>query len=80
MNRNKYLIVHCSEIDGKVKEYHQFKTRNDIKKKYNIPLYIIDKMISLNNDVDFRSKRDFQKIFQHLIKTVKIYLIRPSYD
>jgi hypothetical protein len=78
MTLGKYLIVIQSE-NGKVKSFTQFKTRGEIVKNYKIPLYMVDKIIKINNDVNFTSKRDSQMIFKSLIQNFKIYLIKPTY-
>lgn len=74
--RQKYLIEILNE-DMTLSEY-SYQTRSDIAEDYNIPLYIVDKMIKLSNDSGFKTKRKCHKIFQEFVDTHKITYIKPG--
>lgn len=56
----------------------QFKTRQEIVATFDIPLYIVDKMIKINNDPTFTTKRNSHRVFHDMMNTMKIHLIKPN--
>lgn len=74
--KSKYLVNIYK--DDELQESKSFKTRTEITTQYNIPLYIVDKIIKINNDTSFITKRKSHRIFQELISTMKIILIKPT--
>ena len=74
--RQKYLMEIINE-DMTGNEY-SYKTRADIADDYNIPLYIVDKMIKMSVDTGFKMKRKCHKIFQEFMDTHKITHIKPG--
>ncbi|RYE55278.1 MAG: hypothetical protein EOP48_10540 [Sphingobacteriales bacterium] len=59
--KEKYLVeVH--DESGKLKQMQTYKTRKDIARAYNIPLYIVDKIIKISNDLSLKTKRNSHTI------------------
>jgi len=57
---------------------HSFTTRQGIVKHYQIPLYIVDKIIKLTNDPTFVPKRNSHRIYNDLVQSMTIQLIKPK--
>ncbi len=74
--QEKYL-VEITSSDGSVRT-KSYKTRKQIVDMYEIPLYIVDKLIKVSNDPSFTSKRKGHKIFQETFDTMKILFIKPK--
>lgn len=76
--QEKYL-VEISDPTIEIGFYHKnFKTRQEIVTAYNIPLYIVDKIIKMSNDLSYTTKRKGHRIFQTIFTNMKIYLIQPK--
>jgi len=45
---------------------------------FNVPLYIINKIIRKSNDSDFDKKKDLHKIYNQFFNEVDIFLIKPE--
>ena len=74
--KEKYLVE--INLPGEETKMATFKTRQEIVEEYNIPLYIVDKIIKISNDLTFQTKRKSHRIFRELVETMKIYLILPK--
>lgn len=74
--KEKYL-VEISETDAEI-HTKTFKTRQEIVKMYDIPLYIVDKIIKMSNDSSYITKRKGHKIFHEIFQRMKIKLIQPT--
>lgn len=72
----KYLVSVFSE-SGDISE-DSFTTRQEIVSHYKIPLYIVDKMIKLTNDPKFTTKRNSHRIYNDLVNSMTIHLIKPT--
>ena len=69
--RNKYL-VNYKGITRKL------RTKQQIMDLFNVPLYIINKIIRKSNDSDFEKKKDLHKIYNQFFNEVDIFLIKPE--
>ncbi len=69
--RNKYL-VNYKGITRKL------GTKQQIMDLFNVPLYIINKIIRKSNDSDFEKKKDLHKIYNQFFNEVDIFLIKPE--
>ena len=69
--RNKYL-VNYKGITRKL------TTKQQIMDLFNVPLYIINKIIRKSNDSDFEKKKDLHKIYNQFFNEVDIFLIKPE--
>jgi hypothetical protein len=73
----KYLIEIVNEPDI-TQTFKLFKTKKEICTEFNIPEYIVDKLLKINNDSCYTTKRGMHAIYQEIKKNVKIYLLRPK--
>ena len=69
--RNKYL-VNYKGITRKL------GIKQQIMDLFNVPLYIINKIIRKSNDSDFEKKKDLHKIYNQFFNEVDIFLIKPE--
>jgi len=69
--RNKYLV----NYKGTIK---RLTTKQQIMDLFNVPLYIINKIIRKSNDSDFEKKKDLHKIYNQFFNEVDIFLIKPE--
>lgn len=72
----KYLVEVTDETGDVTPQ--SFTTRQAIVTHYQIPLYIVDKIIKLTNDPTFIPKRDSHRIYNDLVQSMKIQLIKPK--
>jgi hypothetical protein len=80
--KSKYLILTFS-ADGLYTGSNVCKTKKEIVKLYAIPLYIVDKIITLNNQpleylLAEENKQNTHNIYKTVISQMVIYLIRPN--
>ena len=73
----KYRVEILSE-SGEVQESHGYKTKKSISEDYDIPLYMIEKIIKLTNDSSYGTKRDSHFVYRDLVKSMKIHFIKPQ--
>jgi len=74
----KYRVEILDTTTGEVLEGWEYKTKRDIAETYNIPMYIIDKIIKKTNDSTFTTKRDAHMVYKELMKTMRIEIITPQ--
>jgi hypothetical protein len=79
MKKAKYLVEVCGDNNEIIKQV-TFHKRNQIALEFGIPLYIVDKVIKISNDFTFKTKRKSHKLYQDLIKQMKIYIIKPTFN
>lgn len=72
----KYLVEVTNE-NGEITT-QTYTTRQAIVLHYQIPLYIVDKIIKLTNDATFVPKRNSHRIYNDLVKSTTIRLIKPK--
>ena len=53
-----------------------FKTRCEMALFLQIPLYVVDKIIKISNDITFKTKRKCHPIYQKLVDTIKIIVLK----
>lgn len=68
--------VEIMDTEGEVKETATYKTKNQIRHTYNIPLYIIDKIIKNTNDSTGTTKTHL--VYRNLMQTMRIHLNTPQ--
>ena len=73
--REKYLVKIYDDNENLMRE-ERYKTKNEIKEKYSIEKYMINKIIKLFEN-KLITKRKSHLIFQDTIKKFKISLIKP---
>jgi len=73
----KYRVEILDEC-GAVKEAWDYKTKGAISDSYNIPLYIIDKIIKKTNDTTFTTKREAHMVYRELMGSMKIHIMKPK--
>jgi hypothetical protein len=69
------------DSNGNVEVMRMYVRKSAIAKDYNIPNYIVDKIIKITNNCDpnFVQKRETQLYYREIVKTMKIYLVKqPS--
>ena len=69
--RFKYLV----NYKGTIK---RLTTKQQIMDLFNVPLYIVNKIIRKSNDLDFKKKKDLHKIYNQFFNEVDIFLIKPE--
>lgn len=69
--RNKYL-VNYKGITRKL------TTKQQIMDLFNVPLYIINKIIRKSNDSKFQIKKKLHNVYNDFFNEVDIYLIKPE--
>ncbi len=74
--REKYLIQ-IYDLDGKLKKEEKFKTKPEIKSKYNCDIQTIDKIIKMNNTENYILKKKHSQ-YTDYYKQFKILLIKPE--
>jgi hypothetical protein len=74
----KYRVEIFDNETGESKECWDYKTKQGICDTYNIPMYIIDKLIKKTNDATFTTKRDSHMVYKELMKMMRIEIIKPK--
>lgn len=74
----KYRVEFLDET-GEIKESWDYQKKKDVSADYNIPMYLIDKIIRKTNDPQYTTKREAHYIYRDLMNTMKIHLIKPSF-
>jgi hypothetical protein len=75
----KYRVEILDKETGEAKESWDFKTKNGICESYNIPMYIIDKLIKKTNDPSFTTKRDSHMVYKDLMQSMRIEIRKPQF-
>ena len=75
----KYRVEIVDKETSEVKESRDFKTKKNIIETYNIPMYIVDKIIKKTNDSAFTTKRDSHMVYKDLMQTLRIEIIKPKF-
>ena len=74
---DKYFVFKMSTSNSGA-SYNFFKNKKEISTRYDIPLYMVDKIINMSNHQNFKTKRLSHLIYQDLMQHMRIYLIKPS--
>ncbi len=74
----KYRVEILNNETGKVIECWSFRTRRDISIEYNIPTYIIDKIIKKTNIPEYTTKRDPHMIYKEIMQSMRIKYNKPK--
>ena len=74
----KYRVEIVDKETGEVKKSREYKTKKNMIEAYNIPMYIIDKIIKKTNDATFATKRESHMVYKDLMQTMRIQIIKPS--
>lgn len=69
--KDKYSV----EYKGNTKS---FKTKQDIMNTFNVPLYMVDKIIKKTNDPEFVIKCKCHGVYNDFFSAVDIYLNKPD--
>ncbi len=69
--RFKYLVKYKDTIK-------RFTTKQQIMDLFNVPLYIVNKIIRKSNDPGFTKKKDLHSVYNDFFNEVNIYLIKPE--
>ncbi len=74
--QHKYRVDILDE-SGEVTESWDYTTKYNISTDYDIPLYMIEKIIKMTNNANYTTKRESHFIYRDLVKSMKIYLNKP---
>lgn len=74
----KYRVEILDTETGIIKECWDYKTKKDISKSYEIPMYIIDKIIKKTNVPDFSTKRESHMVYKDLMQSMRIEINKPN--
>ena len=69
--RNKYLVKY-KDIKRKL------GTKQQIMDLFNVPLYIVNKIIRKSNDSELKKKKDLHSVYNDFFNEVDIFLIKPE--
>lgn len=69
--QDKYLIKY-KEITKRL------QTKQQIMNLFNIPLYIVNKVIQKTNNIDYKTKANLHGIYNEFYNDTDIYLIKPT--
>jgi hypothetical protein len=76
----KYKVVILDE-NGDEREAWSYMKKSEIANDYCIPHYMVDKLIKMSNTEDYphyvAPKRDPHFIYKDIVKSMRIYLIKP---
>lgn len=61
-------------------EVLEFKTKSEMREHFKVPLYMIDKLIDISNNPDYKQLRKPHRIYKDFIKNVRIYLMKPGFE
>lgn len=61
-------------------EVLEFKTKLEMREHFKVPLYMIDKLIDISNNPDYKQLRKPHRIYKDFIKNVRIYLMKPGFE
>ena len=78
----KYLVLTYNN-NGTSPKYESYKTKKEIVRDFHIPLYIIDKLISMNNEYfeyfkDPKNRSKSHHVYRDVLQNVMILLIKPQ--
>lgn len=74
--QHKYLVEIYDDL-GELIKAKSFKTKVEIAQKYNLTLQLIDRIIKLSNNPDFKLKK-IHKQYEDFYKKIKIILIKKD--
>lgn len=69
-----------NETDNEEVEVLEFKTKSEMREHFKVPLYMIDKLIDISNNPDYKQLRKPHRIYKDFIKNVRIYLMKPGFE
>lgn len=70
-------MVEITNEDGEIIQ-QSFKTKQEIVEQYQVPLYMVNKIIKINNN-NMIYKRKSHNVYADLVDKLKILLIKPKF-